>query len=144
MNPIQHKTYEDIVNYILSRFNIPFTDYIKDAIAKVLAFGPMHDKFELTDHNHVYNVYVVCDAELFPPQEYNEIEPDSTGIIQILEKDKNLPNLYIENYIRCDDGTGDILIFVNDREIIYDDILQHTKGTDYDIVIGDGFIHTIK
>jgi len=143
MNPLPHKTYEDIVEFICSRFNIFATDSIKSSLAKVLAFGPMHDKFELTDHEHVYNVYVCGISVLFPPSEYKEIPPDSTGIIQILHKNKVMPNIYVENYIRCDDGTGDILIFVGDRDTIYNEVLKDTQVTDYDIVIGENFVHTI-
>ena len=142
--PLQHSTYEDIVNYIFTRFNLTGSDYVTDALARVLAFGPMHHKFEFADHNHVYNVYVVCNEELFPPQEYKEIEPDSTGVIHFLKKGKILPAIYVENYIRCDDGTGDILLFVNNLEYIYHSLLlKRTHGIDYEIAIGPDFTHNI-
>jgi len=125
MTPISHETYEDIVDYIFDKCNIPGSGFVKDIFLRILAFGPMYDKFTLQYHNHEYCAYLAEDDSYFTDPLYKDLEPDSIGLIHIGSKGKFVASILVENYIRCDDGTGDIIFMVNSMEYLRQAIMLH-------------------
>ena len=125
MTPISHETYEEIVDYLFDKCNIPGSGFVKDIFLRILAFGPMYDKFTLQYHNHEYCAYLAEDDSYFTNPLYKDLEPDSIGLIHICNNGKFVTSILIENYVRCDDGSGDIVFMVNNIEYLRQAIMLH-------------------
>ena len=144
MTPISHETYEEIVDYLFDKCNIPGSGFVKDKFLNILAFGPMYDKFTLKYHNHEYCAYLAEDDSYFTNPFYKDLEPDSIGLIHIGSKGKFVTSILIENYIRCDDGSGDIVFMVNSMEYLRQAIMLHRPNIKvYELAIEENSVHKV-